>query len=893
MKIKVIAIITVFLTALAFNACDGLFETNETILTINLGGKGRAVFEEAPTPEMLEQMEFKVTLTGNGDTLSLSQKGAGSIRVSVTPGSWVIKIEAWEPEGLFATGSAKAEAVAGRVTSVSITMYPPEAKEPITDNPLVISSVEIQVTSPEKGELPVTTARGEGNFTIGAVTWSSEASPAFDKDDAFLGNTIYTAALTLTATGDYTFKGIESALINSNAATIKDNTGETITLSYTFGATFSQEVSGIIVSTQPSKLVYTYGESLSLEGLVIRILFTGDTYTEVPFAEFGENNISAAPSNGTALSLQDNEESVKISYGAHSAETAPLTVSPKNITFTVGSIDNQTYTGSELTPAVTVRDGAGTTPLTPDTDYTVIYSNNLNVGTAAVAITGAGNYAGSSGSASFTIVKAALSVTLELSRTVFTPLDGETVADISIDEITPSGLTPTITLDEIPNGITFNSANSTITYDGNEFADTSVTLAFVVDAGANYNAATVEVEISIYDGQAKARAIPVNQDNIMEFNTYASEDGLSLHYRLEDDISWNPSAYWTPIGYFDWYTPSPFTGTFDGGGKTITGLEINNQDGLFGYVDGDKSTTGIIQNLNLKNATISGDTYGGIVGINDGLVENCSISGTSIITALEAAGGIVGKNNGTVQNCYNTGSVTGTSEGSGGIAGMNFGMIANCYNTGDIGGDSLVGGVAGYNSDYSTVQNCYNTGNVTGGDYTGGVVGYNSSGSTVQNCYNTGNITGNDYVGGVAGDNGNTLSDGLIQYCYSTGTVQGENYVGGIAGRTESSSSSGNNKVKFCVALNTEIIGSDPDTTIRVANGYAYYVFARSDMIEGWEDYDDAETGPGASVSEDSNTYVSGGGGYYNKEFWQTVVNFSDDIWTIEDNQLPELQDMP
>ena len=51
------------------------------------------------------------------------------------------------------------------------------------------------------------------------------------------------------------------------------------------------------------------------------------------------------------------------------------------------------YDGKAKTPGVTVKDG--TKPLVNGTDSTVKYSNNVNVGTATVTVTGKGNYTGS------------------------------------------------------------------------------------------------------------------------------------------------------------------------------------------------------------------------------------------------------------------------------------------------------------------------------------------------------------------------------------------------------------------------------------------------------------------------------------------------------------------
>ena len=62
-----------------------------------------------------------------------------------------------------------------------------------------------------------------------------------------------------------------------------------------------------------------------------------------------------------------------------------------------------TYDGTAKTPSVTVKLDGKTLEL--NTDYTVAYSNNTNVGTAKATVTGKGNYTGSK-TVNFTIVKA-------------------------------------------------------------------------------------------------------------------------------------------------------------------------------------------------------------------------------------------------------------------------------------------------------------------------------------------------------------------------------------------------------------------------------------------------------------------------------------------------------
>lgn len=68
---------------------------------------------------------------------------------------------------------------------------------------------------------------------------------------------------------------------------------------------------------------------------------------------------------------------------------------------TVEPISPQTFTGSQIKPSVTVKLGEET--LNENQDYTLLYKNNINVGTATVSIIGMGDYAGTK-EVSFSIV---------------------------------------------------------------------------------------------------------------------------------------------------------------------------------------------------------------------------------------------------------------------------------------------------------------------------------------------------------------------------------------------------------------------------------------------------------------------------------------------------------
>ena len=164
---------------------------------------------------------------------------------------------------------------------------------------------------------------------------------------------------------------------------------------------------------------------------------------------------------------------------------------------------------------------------------------------------------------------------------------------------------------------------------------------------------------------------------------------------------------WTLIGT----NTNPFTGTFNGNNKTISGLYYNNSGesdvGLFGCV----GVNGKVINVTLADSYVSGKSYvGGICGSNMG---------------------------GTLQGCHNTGTVSGNSW-VGGVCGYNGGRngsptIQKCDNSGTVSGNSGVGGVCGQNNS-STVKGCYNTGEVIGNNPVGSVCGWNG-GATVEKCY--------------------------------------------------------------------------------------------------------------------------------------------------------------
>lgn len=95
------------------------------------------------------------------------------------------------------------------------------------------------------------------------------------------------------------------------------------------------------------------------------------------------NNDAAGTGKATITGIGNYTGTVEKSFAIAACSMSAVSIS---------SIESQRYTGSAISPDVTVTYNGRT--LIKGTDYTVSYSNNINVGTATATITGKGNFSG-------------------------------------------------------------------------------------------------------------------------------------------------------------------------------------------------------------------------------------------------------------------------------------------------------------------------------------------------------------------------------------------------------------------------------------------------------------------------------------------------------------------
>ena len=230
-----------------------------------------------------------------------------------------------------------------------------------------------------------------------------------------------------------------------------------------------------------------------------------------------------------------------------------------------------------------------------------------------------------------------------------------------------------------------------------------------------------------------------NADGLMNIAELVNGGKTDINITLDKNIDLTGKD-WTPIG-----TNNSYTGTFDGGGHTITGLTFTTNDeyaGLFGWLNRAGTVKNVVmEGVQITSNQIYGGSIGGVVGYSWGTIENCSVSGS--VSGTVYVGGVVGAQiDGSITGCSSSATVKGTTD---------------------------VGGVAGQTNSSATLTACYATGNViieidpVKNIAGGGLVGMNG-GNGLFACYATGNVTstgsstGNVHIFGLLGDNYTTVT---------------------------------------------------------------------------------------------------------------------------------------
>ena len=268
-----------------------------------------------------------------------------------------------------------------------------------------------------------------------------------------------------------------------------------------------------------------------------------------------------------------------------------------------------------------------------------------------------------------------------------------------------------------------------------------------------------------YHFSLRYQHIPLDQSDVpyakIEFledmdairNNLSGSYVLTRHLDFDDDASYRNlanKAEWTVTDFDnsgdDGWRPigddtNRFTGTFDGSGYTISGLQIN--------FDTNTNGLGLFSNIG-----------------NNGIVRDLGLLGVKI-DAGNTVGALAGINRGTIIGSFAVGEITARANRVGGLVGTSQGasdLITNSYAVIDI---EAVGG--GSKSDY------------------GGLVGNSTQDVRIINSRAHGTITGNiNNAGGLLGSNFDTSQTKRIRNSYASVDIQANSNAGGLIGLSRS-----------------------------------------------------------------------------------------------------------
>ena len=417
-------------------------------------------------------------------------------------------------------------------------------------------------------------------------------------------------------------------------------------------------------------------------------------------------------------------------------------------------------------------------------------------------------------------------------------------------------------------------------------------------------------DISWYDGNNSSTyhiSTPKQLAGVAYLSRSKNMTFSNIRIVLENNVDMS-AHYWAPI--------KTFSGTFDGDGHTISGLNITANEGDIGFIGNLKGGINFLKSASVYNLTLDNSCeintnitnkdvmIGGIAGQSSSysIVAACHFQGNLNITINNGdlhGGGLVGDMKGSVVSSIHSGNITVNANGTGriecgGIAGVCNGKdirITNCINNGTISAQSSsnqidgisVGGITGTSYSRTTINTCLNTG-VVKSSFTSKTTTYISIMSSgiacsnyglIINCGNLGQITtSSNYKarsGGICASN-----SGSIVNCYNTENIicNGKannafyNNGGGIAGIHQYSSIGIRPLIYKC--YNSGVVSSTgSDEQIGSIVGDASYLLEETDPTpEILSSFKSTETGK--SIGYD----------YYNQD--SNIVGIAPDLMTDE-----------
>ncbi len=290
--------------------------------------------------------------------------------------------------------------------TVADATYTGEAVEPtvtvVIDGKTLVKNTDYTLTYSNN------TDEGEGKVT---VTGIGDYEGSVDKTFTISKTDIANAEITVT---DATYSGEElkpTVIVVFGGQTLTEGTDYELVYSDNIEVGIGKvTVNGIGLFKGSTEKTFTISEKpkTDISGATVKVddtVYTGEKLKPTVTVVLGDktlventdyqltysNNIYAGTGKVTVIGIGDYEESAEGSF----------TISPADLTGATVTVADATYTGEAVEPAVTVVLNGKT--LVKDTDYELVYSDNIDAGTGKVTVTGINNYTGSADKG-FTII---------------------------------------------------------------------------------------------------------------------------------------------------------------------------------------------------------------------------------------------------------------------------------------------------------------------------------------------------------------------------------------------------------------------------------------------------------------------------------------------------------
>lgn len=513
------------------NVTGGIFDTfgytKDTYTFIAVG-----TTEDRNLHENAEIMKIKVSVAENTTgSLNFTAKNVEFAKVDGGAEKWTYRID-----------TTPVTITKAPIDSVSAEVKTPTAGQPLDFTGTVASGAPYRITKVEW-------------FEGTDATGTPVTGPATAKAKQF-----YYARITLTANPGETFAESLDDAISGGIYAVARNSATELYLTKAYPETGDLPAASVTAApTAKSGLKYdgTKKDLLGFKGnadggtMQYRLGDSGAFTTDIPMAtDAGTYTVYymvKGDSTHSDYTPTDNTVSVKIE--------------PKDISSaTIGTIADQPYTGSAITPNPEVKDGG--TVLEKDKDYTVSGTNNKYVGTntATLTITGKGNYTGTK-TANFTITA------VNQNPTFTTPVD-----------LTKGGhrLDLRTLVQDAEGDMTFTISGGTSTYavlDSDGYTLTSTVYPGTVninvriaagdennDGNNEYNAFNKDnaITVNVVDKTTNTSTMKVSQDNIIYGVTVSPSvtnkpDGtgtVSYTYEGREGTSYNSTTAPTNVGKY-------------------------------------------------------------------------------------------------------------------------------------------------------------------------------------------------------------------------------------------------------------------------------------------------------------------------------------------------------